>query len=137
VRMNEDHYRCDVYVGPHHLAADEPRDAGGTDAGPDPYGLLTAALGACTAITLRMYADRKQLPLKGLSIRLTHNKAYAVDASECADGKQVKMDHFERELGFEGDLDAEQRQRLLEIADKCPVHNTLQSRSKIITRLKD
>jgi putative redox protein len=136
VRINEEHYRCDVYVGPHHLTADEPRDAGGTDAGPDPYGLLTAALGACTAITLRMYADRKQLPMKGVSVRLTHNKAYAEDAAECADGKQVKMDHFERELSFEGDLDEEQRKRLLEIADKCPVHNTLQSKSKIITRLK-
>jgi putative redox protein len=136
VRINEDHYRCDVYVGPHHLTGDEPRDSGGTDAGPDPYGLLTAALGACTAITLRMYADRKQLPLKGVSVRLTHNKAYAQDAAECADGKQVKMDHFERELSLEGDLDQEQRKRLLEIADKCPVHNTLQSKSKIITRLK-
>jgi len=136
VRINEEHYRCDVYVGPHHLTADEPRDAGGTDAGPDPYGLLTAALGACTAITLRMYADRKQLPLKGVAVRLTHNKAYAEDAAECADGKQVKMDHFERELSFEGDLSEEQRKSLLAIADKCPVHNTLQSKSKIITRFK-
>ena len=137
VHMNEDHYRCDIYVGPHHLTGDEPRDSGGTDAGPDPYGLLTAALGACTAITLRMYADRKQLPLKGLSVRLTHDKSYAEDASACAEGKQqVKMDVFTRELELEGDLSAEQRQRLLEIANKCPVHNTLEHKSKIETSLK-
>jgi putative redox protein len=137
VRMGEDHYRCDVYVGPHHITADEPRDAGGTDAGADPYGLLTAALGACTAITLRMYADRKQLPMKGLSVRLTHDKSYAEDASACAEGKQqVKMDVFTRELELEGDLSEEQRLKLLEIANKCPVHNTLEHVSKVDTRLK-
>ena len=136
VRMGEDHYRCDVYVGPHHITADEPRESGGTDAGADPYGLLTAALGACTAITLRMYADRKQLPLKGLGVRLTHDKVYAQDASDCAEGKEVKMDRFTRELELEGDLSAEQRQRLLEIADKCPVHNTLEHTSKVETSLK-
>lgn len=137
VRMGEEHYRCDVFVGPHHLSADEPRDAGGTDAGPDPYGLLTAALGACTAITLRLYADRKQLPLKGVSVRLTHDKTYAKDASDCANtGKEVKMDLFTRELGLEGELTEEQKNRLLEIANKCPVHNTLEHISKIDTRLK-
>ncbi|HEY1990876.1 MAG TPA: bifunctional alpha/beta hydrolase/OsmC family protein [Gammaproteobacteria bacterium] len=137
VHMNEDHYRCDIYVGPHHLTGDEPRDSGGTDAGPDPYGLLTAALGACTAITLRMYADRKQLPMKGLQVRLTHDKVYAQDASDCAEGKQVKMDRFTRELELDGDLSDEQRRRLLEIANKCPVHNTLEHKSEIETRLKD
>jgi len=137
VRMGEDHYRCEIYVGPHHITGDEPRDSGGTDAGADPYGLLTAALGACTAITLRMYADRKQLPMKGLNVRLTHDKSYAADASACADGKQqVKMDVFTRELELEGDLSEEQRQRLLEIANKCPVHNTLEHVSKVDTRLK-
>jgi putative redox protein len=136
VRMHEEHYRCDVYAGPHRLVADEPRDAGGTDAGPDPYGLLTAALGACTAITLRMYADHKQWPLKGLWVRLTHSKSYAKDASACGEGKEVKLDQFTRELELEGDLTEEQRLRLLEIANKCPVHNTLESKSKIDTRLK-
>ena len=137
VRMGEDHYRCEIYVGPHHITGDEPRDSGGTDAGADPYGLLTAALGACTAITLRMYADRKALPMKGLSVRLTHDKSYAEDASACADGKQqVMMDVFTRELQLEGDLSEEQRQRLLEIANKCPVHNTLEHVSKVDTQLK-
>ena len=136
VRMGEDHYRCEIYVGPHHLTGDEPRESGGTDAGADPYGLLTAALGACTAITLRMYADRKQLPMKGLQVRLTHDKSYAEDVSACAEGKPVKMDVFTRELELEGDLSEEQRLRLLEIANKCPVHNTLEHKSKIDTRLK-
>ena len=135
VHINEDHYRCDVYVGPHHLTGDEPRESGGTDAGPDPYGLLCAALGACTAITLRMYADRKQLPMKGLSVRLTHDKVYAQDASDCAEGKEVRMDRFTRVLDLRGDLDETQRQRLLEIADKCPVHNTLEHVSKVETTL--
>jgi len=136
VRMGEDHYRCEIYVGPHHITGDEPRESGGTDAGADPYGLLTAALGACTAITLRMYADRKQLPMKGLSVKLTHDKVYAKDASDCADGKEVKMDLFTRELALEGDLSEEQRLKLLEIANKCPVHNTLEHVSKVDTRLK-
>ncbi|HEY3645826.1 MAG TPA: alpha/beta fold hydrolase [Gammaproteobacteria bacterium] len=136
VRMGEDHYRCEIYVGPHHIIGDEPRESGGTDAGADPYGLLTAALGACTAITLRMYADRKQLPMKGLSVKLSHDKVYAQDASDCADGKEVKMDRFTRELELEGDLSEEQRLRLLEIANKCPVHNTLEHVSKVDTRLK-
>ena len=136
VRMNEEHYRCEIYVGPHHLTGDEPRESGGTDAGADPYGLLTAALGACTAITLRMYADRKALPMKGVSVRLTHDKVYAQDASACAEGKEVKMDRFTRELELEGDLSEEQRLKLLEIANKCPVHNTLEHVSKVDTRLK-
>jgi len=136
VHIGEEHYRSDVYAGPHLLTADEPREAGGTDAGPDPYGLLTSALGACTAITLRMYADRKQWPLKGLRVHLTHDKIYAKDCADCGD-RPGKLDSFEREIELEGDLSAEQRQRLLEIADKCPVHNTLTSTSRINTRLKD
>ncbi|HEY1771915.1 MAG TPA: alpha/beta fold hydrolase [Gammaproteobacteria bacterium] len=136
VRMAEEHYRCEIYVGPHHITGDEPRESGGTDAGADPYGLLTAALGACTAITLRMYADRKQIPMKGLSVRLTHDKVYAQDASACADGSEVKMDRFTRELELEGDLSEEQRLKLLAIANKCPVHNTLEHASKVDTRLK-
>ncbi|MGE5625510.1 MAG: alpha/beta fold hydrolase [Bacillota bacterium] len=134
VHIGEEHYRSDVYAGPHMLTADEPKDAGGTDAGPDPYGLLTSALGACTAITLRMYADRKQWPLKGVKVHLTHNKVYAKDCADC-EQKEGKLDQFERELTLDGDLSEEQRQRLLEIADKCPVHNTLESKSHIVTRL--
>ncbi|HET7175042.1 MAG TPA: alpha/beta fold hydrolase [Gammaproteobacteria bacterium] len=134
--IGEEHYRTDLYAGPHLLTADEPKDAGGTDAGPNPYGLLTAALGACTAITVRMYADRKQWPLKAIKVRLAHDKIYAKDCAEC-ETKEGKVDSFERELEFEGDLTPEQRQRLLEIADKCPVHNTLSHVSRIATRLKE
>jgi|SRR5215469_9939453 len=134
--IGEEHYRSDLYAGPHRLTADEPRDAGGTDTGPNPYGLLTAALGACTTITVRMYADRKQWPLKGLKVRLKHDKIYAQDCAEC-EQKEGKVDSFERVLELEGDLSAEQRQRLLEIADKCPVHNTLSHVSRIVTRLKE
>ena len=134
--IGEEHYRSDIYAGPHRLTADEPKAAGGTDAGPDPYGLLTSALGACTVITLRMYADRKQWPLKGVKVRLTHDKVYAKDCAAC-EQKEGKLDQFTRELTLEGDLSPEQRQRLLEIADKCPVHNTLESSSHIVTRLLD
>jgi putative redox protein len=133
--IGEDHYRTDIYAGPHRLTSDEPKDAGGTDTGPNPYGLLTAALGACTTITVRMYADRKQWPLKGIKVRLTHDKIYAKDCEEC-ENKEGKIDSFERELELEGDLSPEQRQRLLEIADRCPVHNTLTHVSRIVTTLK-
>ncbi len=134
--IGEERYRSDIYAGPHMLVSDEPRDAGGTDTGTNPYGLLTAALGACTTITLRMYADHKKWPLKGVKVRLTHDKIYAKDCEEC-ETKEGKVDSFERVLEFEGDLSAEQRQRLLEIADKCPVHNTLSHVSHIVTRLKE
>jgi len=133
--IGEEHYRSDIYAGPHRLTADEPRDVGGSDAGPNPYGLLTAALGACTSITLRMYADRKQWPLKGVTVRLKHDKIYSKDCEEC-ENKEGKVDNFERVLELEGDLTPEQRQRLLEIADKCPVHNTLSHVSRIVTKLK-
>ena len=133
--IGEERYRSDIYAGPHRLTADEPRDAGGTDAGPNPYGLLTAALGACTTITLRMYADRKQWPVKGITVRLSHDKIYAKDCEDC-ETKEGKVDSFERVLELEGDLTEEQRQRLLEIADKCPVHNTLSHVSRIVTKLK-
>ncbi len=133
--IGEEHYRSDIYAGPHRITADEPRDAGGSDTGTNPYGLLTAALGACTTITVRMYADRKQWPLKGITVRLKHDKIYAKDCEEC-ETKEGKVDSFERELEFEGDLTPEQRQRLLEIADKCPVHNTLSHVSRIVTKLK-
>ena len=134
--IGEERYRSDIYAGPHMLTSDEPRDAGGTDAGPNPYGLLTAALGACTTITLRMYADLKRLPLKGVTVRLTHDKIYAKDCEEC-ETKEGKVDSFTREVELEGDLTPEQRQRLLQIADKCPVHNTLSHVSRITTTLKE
>jgi len=135
VHIGEERYRTDVYAGPHMLVADEPRAAGGTDAGPNPYGLLTSALGACTAMTLRMYADRKKWPLTGVTVRLTHDKIYAMDCADC-ETKEGKVDNFEREIELDGELSEEQRQRLLEIADKCPVHNTLTHEVRINSRLK-
>lgn len=136
VHINRDHYRSEVFAGSHALIADEPRDAGGTDAGPSPYGLLGSALGACTVITLRMYADRKQWPLEAVNVRIRHRKIHAEDCADC-ESKTGKIDYFERELELVGNLDAEQRQRLLAVADKCPVHNTLTSSSRIETRLTE
>lgn len=135
VHINRDHYRTEVFAGAHALLADEPREAGGTDAGPSPYGYLTSALGACTAITLRMYADRKQWPLESVSVRLTHDKIHTNDCAEC-ETKQGKIDRFTRTIELQGALSTEQRQRLLEIANQCPVHKTLQSEIRIETNLE-
>lgn len=133
--IQHDRYRTELYAGAHALVADEPRDLGGTDSGPSPYGYLCAALGACTTITLRMYADRKQWPLEGVRVRLTHDKIHASDCVEC-ETKQGKIDRFTRSIELQGALSAEQRQRLLEIADKCPVHRTLESEVRIETSLQ-
>lgn len=125
-----------VTNGKHTLRADEPAKVGGDDTGPTPYDLLTAALGACTSMTLRMYADRKKWPVDRVLVRLDHNKVHAEDCAEC-ETKEGKVDRIVREIEIEGDLDGEQRQRLLEIADKCPVHQTLERRNEIVTRLHD
>lgn len=114
-----------VVANDHVMLADEPVGVGGTDNGPSPYGYLTAALGTCSVMTVRMYADRKGWPLEKISLRLTHNKGHAEDCEACLEGEELKVDIFERRFTFDGDLDAEQRARLLEIADKCPVHRTL------------
>ena len=122
----------EIVVGRHHLLADEPVDAGGADSGPDPYGYLLAALGACTAMTLRLYAGPKSLPLERVTVRLRHSRIYAADCETC-ETKDGKVDRIERELVLEGALDDAQRARLLEIADKCPVHRTLTSEVDIRT----
>lgn len=124
-----------IYDGKHRLTADEPVEAGGLDTGPDPYGLLMAALGACTAMTLRMYAERKKWPLARVTVRLRHAKIYAADCAEC-ETKEGKIDRIEREIELSGELDGEQRRRLLEIANKCPVHQTLERRNEIVTALR-
>jgi uncharacterized OsmC-like protein/alpha-beta hydrolase superfamily lysophospholipase len=125
-------FQQEIATGKHRLLADEPVAAGGLDTGPGPYDLLLAALGACTSMTIRLYADRKEIPLLRTLVRLRHEKIYAVDCANC-ETKEGKIDHFDREITLEGDLDAATRARLLEIADKCPVHRTLESEVDIRT----
>lgn len=122
-----------VTVGPHHLVADEPVAAGGEDAGPGPYDFLLAGLGACTSMTMRLYADRKSLPLDRVTVTLKHSKIYAKDCAEC-ETRDGMLDQIERDIAIDGALDAEQRKKLMEIADKCPVHRTLTSEIRIVTK---
>ena len=122
-----------VTAGPHHLVADEPVAAGGQDTGPGPYDLLVAGLGACTSMTMRMYADRKQLPLDRVTVTLKHSKIHAEDCDEC-ETREGMLDQIERDISIEGALDAGQRAKLMEIADKCPVHRTLHSEIRIVTK---
>jgi putative redox protein len=128
-------FTTELSAGKHRLVADEPVKVGGADKGPTPYDYLLAGLGACTAMTLRMYADRKKWPLDGVAVALAHRKIHAQDCRECETEKGY-VDRLERELEFFGDLAADQRKRLLEIADRCPVHRTLESEINIVSRLK-
>ncbi len=125
-------FQQEVIVGPHRLLADEPPAVGGLGSGPGPYDFLLAGLGACTAMTVRLYADRKALPLRQVRVRLSHAKIHAADCAEC-ETKEGMVDRIERAITFDGDLDAAQRARLMEIADKCPVHRTLESEINIRT----
>ncbi len=125
-------FQQEIISGKHHLIADEPVNVGGLDSGPGPYELLLAALGACTSMTLRLYAERKKLPLTRTQVRLRHSRIYAKDCAEC-ETKEGMIDRIERVIALEGDLTAEQRTRLMEMADKCPVHRTLQSEIDIRT----
>ncbi|SHH78229.1 bifunctional alpha/beta hydrolase/OsmC family protein [Marivita hallyeonensis] len=122
----------DVQSGPHHLLSDEPLAYGGTNRGVSPYGLLAAGLGACTSMTLRMYARRKGWPMTHVSVDVSHDKVHAQDAGTQTD---ENIDLFRRRIAVSGDLDAEQRKKLLEIADKCPVHRTLEASSRVETEL--
>lgn len=125
-----------VEVGPHHFLADEPVRAGGLDTGPSPYELLIAGLGACTAMTLRLYAGQKSLPLTGVSVTLRHSKIHAADCATC-ETKEGRLDRIDRTIALDGPLDDAQRARLLAIADKCPVHRTLTSEIEIRTALAE
>jgi uncharacterized OsmC-like protein/alpha-beta hydrolase superfamily lysophospholipase len=122
----------EITAGTHRFLADEPVAAGGADSGPNPYDFLLAALGACTAMTLRLYAERKALPLERVTVRLRHARIHAADCATC-ETKEGKIDRIERGILLEGTLDAEARARLLEIADKCPIHRTLTSEVDIAT----
>jgi putative redox protein len=125
-----------IRAGRHRLEADEPVAVGGEDSGPTPYGLLLASLGACTSMTLRLYARRKELPLQHVSVRLRHSKVHASDCEDC-EAHQPRVDHIERAIELVGDLDAVQRRRLLEIAERCPVHRTLAGEVRVETRLAE
>lgn len=118
-------YRTTVAAGRHSLVVDEPASLGGMDTGPTPYDLIAAALGACTAITLRMYADRKDWPLEAVTVDVRHSRVHAVDDANCDTDENARIDRLHRTISLSGDLDAEQHAKLLEIADKCPVHRTL------------
>jgi putative redox protein len=125
-----------VKTGPHQMLADEPIAAGGEDTGPGPYDFVLAGLGACTSMTMRMYADRKSLPLERITVTLKHSKIHAEDCAEC-ETREGMLDQIDRVISIEGALDADQRKRLMEIADKCPVHRTLTSEVRIVTKAAD
>jgi uncharacterized OsmC-like protein/esterase/lipase len=134
VRLGDNGFTTDVMVRHHGLTADEPESVGGNDYGPSPYELVTAGLGACTAMTLQMYARRKKWPLEEVTVQLNHYKDHAEDCQNLEDPKS-KIDHFDRVIFIEGDLDDKQRERLLEIANRCPVHRTMHNEVKVNTVL--
>jgi uncharacterized OsmC-like protein len=126
-------FKQDVVVGKHRLVGDEPVSAGGSDAGPDPYDYLLTALGVCTSMTVGLYARRKQMPLESITVSLWHSRIYANDCEEC-ETKEGMLDRIELEVELTGPLNAEQHAKLMEIAEKCPVHRTLTSEINIRLR---
>ena len=123
----------EVEIGPHELYADEPVSYGGTDTGPTPYDLLLAALGSCTSMTIGLYARKRSWPLENIIVSLRHSKIHATDCEEC-ETKEGKIDRIELDIQLTGSLTAEQREKLMEIAERCPVHQTLTSEINIKTR---
>lgn len=134
VHLGEQKYKTVLTAGQHEIIADEPRDAGGRDLGPDPYDHLLMALGSCTAITLRMYAERKQWPVEDIYVELRYFKDHAEDCIDC-DEESAKIDMIEKELIVRGDLDKKQLDKMLEIAEKCPVNRTLKSSIEMKTTI--
>jgi uncharacterized OsmC-like protein/alpha/beta superfamily hydrolase len=135
VRIGKTGYQTEIMANRHRFLADEPIPAGGSDTGPSPYDYLVAALGACTSMTIRMYADRKKWPVEEVVVRLKHSKIHAEDCRDC-DTKEGKLDRIELEIEPSGPLTDEQREKLLEIAGKCPVHRTLKSEIDIKSKLR-
>ena len=131
--VEQDGFTQEVQAGRHALIADEPIKVGGHDLGPTPYDYVLAGLGACTSMTLRMYANHKKWPLEGVEVTARHSRVHATDCEDCEPGS--KLDRFERDLVVTGPLSEEQRARLVEIANRCPVHRTLEAKAEIVTRL--
>ena len=134
VRGDASGFAQEIVTGKHRLTADEPIGAGGTDTGPSPYDFLLAALGSCTSMTIAMYARRKNWPLKEVTVNLRHSKVHAADCADC-ETKEGMLDRIERDIRLTGTLTEDQRGKLLEISNRCPVHRTLTSEIEIQTRL--
>ncbi len=134
IDLGREHYRTEIVAAGHALLADEPEAAGGTNAGPGPYELLLSAVGACKAMTLRMYADRKGWPLERVVLSLRHDRRHGADCEHCDDPK-ARLDHIDVEIQLVGELDDAQRARLMEIADRCPVHRTITGDLRFTTEL--
>jgi putative redox protein len=131
-RIGKTGFHSNVNAGPHHMIADEPVSVGGSDRGPTPYEFLLAGLGACTAMTLRVYADRKQWPLEGAIVELRSGRSHEKDCESCATEK-VSIGTIERRIRLEGPLTDEQRDRILQIAERCPVKQTLERGIQVVT----
>lgn len=134
-RLNEGPFMTEILAGRHHLLADEPEDIGGADLGPTPYELVAAGLGACTAMTIRMYVDRKGWPMEEVRVHLNYDNSYIEDVTNCED-EERRIGRFERIIEVEGDLSEDQLNRILKIANKCPVHKTLERGVAVTTRLE-
>ena len=129
-----DSFRTEIAAAGHALIADEPAGVGGSDEGPSPYDLLSAALASCTTMTLKMYASRKDWPVRSITADVSHGRIHAKDCEDCST-TEGRIDVFHRRISIDGDIDDDQRQRMLEIADKCPVHRTLHNEIKVRTEL--
>lgn len=135
IHLGDENYKTVMTAGNHELVADEPENAGGGDIGPSPYDYLLMALGSCSVITMKMYADRKEWPVEDIYIEMRHSKAHAEDCVDC-DDPAAKIDKIEKEIIVKGDLSQEQLDRLLEISKKCPVHKTLLSDIEILSSVE-
>lgn len=134
--LGEDKYTTQITAGEHTLIADEPEKVGGNDYGPNPYDLLAASLGTCKAMTMKMYAERQKWNISYIDVHVKHTKDYAEDCNKCENSKDAKIDKFSVEIELEGDLNDTQKEKLLQISEKCPVHKTLQSDNFIETSLR-